>query len=151
MKKNFARATKVMAALLVAMFISTPLANVAAASELISTTVAQTQALELSRHHDRHDRDDDERRYRCNECGRRFDSRNDYKKHYNDRHKQNHYDRDDDHRYRCDECGRRFDSRNDYKKHYNDRHRDHDKDDNGNAVTGFIVGAILGAVVAKNT
>ena len=93
MKKNFARATKVMAALLVAMFISTPLANVAAASELISTTVAQTQALELSRHHDRHDRDDDERRYRCNECGRRFDSRNDYKKHYNDRHRD--HDKDD--------------------------------------------------------
>lgn len=29
--------------------------------------------------------------------------------------------------------------------------RDHDKDDNGNAVTGFIIGAAVGAIVAKNT
>lgn len=28
---------------------------------------------------------------------------------------------------------------------------DHDKDDNGNAVTGFIIGAAVGAIVAKNT
>lgn len=34
--------------------------------------------------------------------------------------------------------------------HWNDRH-DKDKDENGNAVTGFIIGAVVGAVVAKNT
>ncbi len=28
---------------------------------------------------------------------------------------------------------------------------DKDKDDNGNAVTGFIIGAAVGAIVAKNT
>lgn len=32
-----------------------------------------------------------------------------------------------------------------HKKH----HKDHD--DNGNAITGFIIGAAVGAVVAKNT
>lgn len=30
-------------------------------------------------------------------------------------------------------------------------HDEHDKDDNGNAVTGFIIGAAVGAIVAKNT
>lgn len=40
--------------------------------------------------------------------------------------------------------------------HY-DRHDHHwkdnnkDKDENGNAVTGFIIGAVVGAIVAKNT
>lgn len=40
--------------------------------------------------------------------------------------------------------------------HY-DRHGHHwkdnnkDKDENGNAVTGFIIGAVVGAIVAKNT
>lgn len=36
----------------------------------------------------------------------------------------------------------------DDKRHDRD---DHDKDDNGNAVTGFIIGAAVGAIVAKNT
>lgn len=41
-------------------------------------------------------------------------------------------------------------------KMHHDRHDHHwkdkdDKDTNGNAVTGFIVGAVVGAIVAKNT
>ncbi len=39
---------------------------------------------------------------------------------------------------------------------HHDRHDRHwkdnkDKDENGNAVTGFIIGAVVGAIVAKNT
>ena len=57
------------------------------------------------------------------------------------------WDDDDDYRYWCHRHHR-------YHKHgYRCRYHDHDRDrdHNGNAVTGFIIGAVVGAVVAKNT
>ena len=50
-------------------------------------------------------------------------------------------------RYWCKRHHRYHNHRHDHDRDW----RDHDKDDNGNAITGFIVGAVVGAIVAKNT
>lgn len=55
-------------------------------------------------------------------------------------------------------CDYDDDDDDDYCKHCRKHHKHHDrcevnkdKDENGNAVTGFIIGAVVGAIVAKNT
>lgn len=65
----------------------------------------------------------------------------------------------DSHRDRHDDGRPRYEQRNDDRNRHNpppppprrEKNKDKDKDHNGNAITGFIIGAVVGAVVAKNT
>ena len=163
MKQILQKTQKLAAVTLAALFLSMPFTGIAAASEINhSSQIALSKYDDGSwhkgkyegrgtgrddgswyegkydkhhkkpQHHDRWDRKDKEgRRFECDRCGRSFHDRADLKRHYEKRHP---------HR----------DWKNDKHHDRHDRDWNRDRDKNGNAVTGFIIGAVAGAIIANN-
>lgn len=110
--------------------------------------------------HDKWDKHENNgRRFECDRCGRDFHDRSELKKHYEKRHSRHDWKDGKDHdRHDRDWDRDRHDRDWDRDRHdrdwwRHDRDWDHDRHDRDkkDAVTGFILGAVTGAIIANNT